>query len=109
MPQPQRRRRNNFQNNRNNRNDWRGRQDNRFNQFDRPAPSVPIRTNKGIKARSQRGAFSKNWWARSWIEAMEQLVDPARLGRGRSYARSGQVLSIQETKNGIEAKVQGSR
>jgi uncharacterized Zn finger protein len=77
--------------------------------FTRPAPSVPIRTNKGIKARSQRGAFSKNWWARRWIEAMEGLVDPARLSRGRSYARTGQVLTLQETKNGIEAKVQGSR
>src|SRR6266545_2609872 len=90
-------------NNRNDRrNDWGDR-------FPRPAPSVPIRTNQGIKARSQRGAFSKNWWARRWIEAMEGLVDPARLQRGRSYARTGQVLSIQETQNGIEARVQGSR
>jgi uncharacterized Zn finger protein len=40
---------------------------------------------------------------------MERLVDPSRLQRGRSYARSGQVLSIQENKAGIEAQVQGSR
>ncbi len=40
---------------------------------------------------------------------MEGLVDQARLQRGRSYARSGQVLSIVETQNGIEARVQGSR
>jgi uncharacterized Zn finger protein len=40
---------------------------------------------------------------------MEGLVDPARLQRGRSYARTGQVLSIDETQNGIIAKVQGSR
>ena len=40
---------------------------------------------------------------------MERLVDPARLQRGRSYARNGQVLSIQETKTGVEAMVQGSR
>jgi uncharacterized Zn finger protein len=72
-------------------------------------PSVPIRTNKGIKARNQRGQFSQHWWARRWIEAMEGLVDQARLQRGRSYAGSGQVLSIVETQNGIEAKVQGSR
>lgn len=75
----------------------------------RRAPSNPIHTNRGIKARSQRGAFSRNWWARRWIEAMEKLVDPARLQRGRSYARSGQVLSLQETSQGIEAQVQGSR
>jgi uncharacterized Zn finger protein len=40
---------------------------------------------------------------------MESLVDPARLQRGRSYARTGQVLNIEETNNGIEARVQGSR
>ena len=79
------------------------------NRFDRPAPSIPIKTDQGIRARSQRGAFSKNWWAKSWIEAMERLVDPGRLQRGRSYARSGQVLSLKETKHGIEATVQGSR
>ncbi len=76
---------------------------------DRGAPSMPIRTNKGIKARNQRGQFSQNWWARRWIEAMEGLVDQARLQRGRSYARSGQVLSLVEMGNGIEARVQGSR
>ena len=75
----------------------------------RPPPSVPIPTNKGIKARTQRGKFSGNWWARRWIEAMEQLVDAARLQRGRSYAREGQVLNFQETPIGIEARVQGSR
>lgn len=75
----------------------------------RPLPSNPIPTNKGIKARSQRGTFSKNWWARRWIESMEALVDPLRLSRGRSYARQGQVLTIQENQHGIEATVQGSR
>lgn len=74
-----------------------------------PLPSVPIQTNRGIKARSQRGAFSKNWWARRWIEAMEELAESPRLQRGRTYARSGQVLSIVETPRGIQSSVQGSR
>lgn len=72
-------------------------------------PSIPIETREGIKARSKRGEFVKNWWASRWIEALERLVDPGRLSRGRRYARKGQVLSIQETKKGIEARVQGSR
>lgn len=76
---------------------------------DRPAPSVPIHTNRGIKARSQRGDFGKNWWASRWIKAMEKLVDPGRLQRGRSYARQGQVLTLNETPRGVEALVQGSR
>lgn len=75
----------------------------------RPGPSIPITTDRGIKLRSQRGGASRSWWARRWIDAIERLVDPTRLLRGRSYARSGQVLSIQETRSGIEAQVQGSR
>jgi len=72
-------------------------------------PSKPLAAQDGIKAVSQRGAFAKNWWAAQWIEALERLVDSGRLSRGRSYARKGQVLSIGETKNGVAARVQGSR
>lgn len=68
-----------------------------------------IETDEGIKARSKRGAFVKNWWADRWIQAMERVMDPRRLQRGRTYARKGQVLSL-ETKSGqVEARVQGSR
>ena len=68
-----------------------------------------IETDEGIKARSKRGAFVKNWWATRWIEAMEQLMDRGRLSRGRSYARKGQVLSVKEGPGSVTAKVQGSR
>ncbi len=72
-------------------------------------PTKPRKTLDGIKARSQRGSFAKNWWAERWIAALERLVDSGRLTRGRSYARKGQVLSIEESKDGIAARVQGSR
>lgn len=72
-------------------------------------PTQPIETEGGIKARSQRGEFARNWWATRWIEALERLMDRGRLQRGRTYARKGQVLSIEEKKGGIEARVQGSR
>lgn len=72
-------------------------------------PSRPIETDEGIKARSQQGEFVKNWWATRWIEAMERVMDRGRLQRGRSYARRGQVLSLEEGKSEIKAKVQGSR
>ncbi|MDX9991302.1 MAG: SWIM zinc finger family protein [Anaerolineales bacterium] len=72
-------------------------------------PSKPKEAKDGIKARSQRGAFAQSWWAKRWVAALERLVDSGRLTRGRSYARQGQVLSIDETKDGIAAKVQGSR
>lgn len=71
-------------------------------------PTHAIETKDGIKARNQRGAFVKNWWAQRWIAALERFMDSGRLSRGRSYARKGQVLSIEETKDGITARVQGS-
>ncbi len=72
-------------------------------------PTRPIETQDGIKARSQHGAFAKNWWATRWIDALERLMDSGRLSRGRRYARKGQVLSVEETKQGIAARVQGSQ
>jgi uncharacterized Zn finger protein len=72
-------------------------------------PSRPIRTDKGIKARSQRGAFGESWWARRWIAALEQFGWGSRLQRGKTYARKGQVLSIEFAGPRIKAKVQGSR
>ncbi len=72
-------------------------------------PTRPIHSDQGIKSRSQRGQFAQSWWAERWIKALERLVDAGRLQRGRSYARKGQVLSIDEQKAGINAKVQGSR
>lgn len=71
--------------------------------------SRPIRTDKGLKARSKRGDFTKSWWAKRWIGALERLMDSNRLSRGRRYARQGQVLSIEERSRGVVAEVQGSR
>jgi len=71
--------------------------------------SRPIRTDKGLKARSKRGEFTKNWWAKRWIGALERLMDSNRLSRGRRYARQGQVLSVEERGAGVVAEVQGSR
>ncbi len=67
-----------------------------------------IRTEEGIKAKSKRGDFVKNWWATRWLQAMEQVMDRGRLSRGRTYARKGQVLSLQEVKGKIIGRVQGS-
>ncbi len=69
----------------------------------------PIEVQDGIKARSKRGAFVKNWWASRWIKALTQLMDAGRLNRGRSYARRGQVLNINIKAGNITARVQGSR
>jgi uncharacterized Zn finger protein len=75
----------------------------------REYPSAPRRPANGIKAQTQRGQFGKTWWASRWIAALERLVDAARLARGRSYARGGQVLTLDVGPDGVAAKVQGSR
>ncbi|MBI5030506.1 MAG: SWIM zinc finger family protein [Chloroflexi bacterium] len=68
----------------------------------------PRRPADGIKAQTQRGQFGKSWWASKWIDALERLVDPGRLSRGRSYARSGQVLNLDIKPGRVDSRVQGS-
>jgi uncharacterized Zn finger protein len=75
----------------------------------RYTPTRPIEVQDGIKAKSQRGAFVKSWWADRWIEALTRLMDSRRLGRGRNYARRGQVMEIDVAAGDISARVQGSR
>ncbi|MBM4086164.1 MAG: hypothetical protein FJ272_15380 [Planctomycetes bacterium] len=72
-------------------------------------PSRPRTAKGGIKAQSKRGAFGETWWAKRWIAVLESFDIGARLGRGRSYARGGQVLSIDVEEGSVQAKVQGSR
>ena len=57
-------------------------------------PSRPREAKGGIKAQSKRGSFGESWWAQRWIQVLESFDIGARLQRGRSYARNGQVLSI---------------
>jgi len=71
--------------------------------------STPREARGGIKAQSKRGGFGQSWWAKRWITVLESFDIGARLGRGRSYARSGQVLSIEIDKGIVRAMVQGSR
>ena len=72
-------------------------------------PSRPRAVKGGIRAQSKGGKFGESWWAKRWISVLESFNIGARLGRGRSYARSGQVLSIETDKGRVRAKVQGSR
>jgi uncharacterized Zn finger protein len=69
----------------------------------RPGPSAP-RT-------AGRRPFGASWWGRSWVDALEQRaqLDPNRLPRGRSYARTGAVGALTLAAGEITADVQGSR
>jgi len=72
-------------------------------------PSRPKEAKGGIRSQSKRGGFGKSWWARRWIAVLEGFNIGARLQRGRSYARQGQVVSIHIEKGKVSAQVQGSR
>ena len=71
--------------------------------------SRPREVKGGIKAQSKRGTFGESWWAKRWIGVLESFNLGARLGRGRSYARRGQVIAITIDKGVVTAQVQGSR
>jgi len=72
-------------------------------------PSRPRKAVGGIKARSSRGPIGEQWWSRRFIDVLESFGLHSRLSRGRSYARSGQVLSLDIGTGHVTALVQGSR
>jgi uncharacterized Zn finger protein len=71
--------------------------------------SGPIKVENGIKARSARGRIATSWWSQRFITVLEELQLGGRMTRGKSYARSGQVISLDIAAGKVIAKVQGSR
>ncbi|HEX6912881.1 MAG TPA: hypothetical protein VF142_20905, partial [Longimicrobium sp.] len=63
----------------------------------------------GIRARSTRGEIGETWWSQRFIAALREVADASRLTRGRSYARSGQVMDLRVEPGAVTARVQGSR
>ncbi|TME06344.1 MAG: hypothetical protein E6I80_14095 [Chloroflexi bacterium] len=72
-------------------------------------PSRPRRVEGGIKTKSERGEIGETWWSKRWIKVLESFSMGTRLTRGRSYARQGQVISIDIEPGLVKAKVQGSQ
>ena len=71
--------------------------------------SKPIRPTDGIKSRNTRGAFASSWWGKRWLDVLKSYGLDSRMQRGRSYARSGQVLNVDIEPGIVSARVQGSR
>lgn len=63
----------------------------------------------GIAARSRSGRIGESWWSGRFLEALESAAITTRLSRGRSYARSGQVMDLDVGSGRVTARVQGSR
>jgi len=63
----------------------------------------------GIRAQEPRGGAGRSWWARRWTERLEAMGLGSRLGRGRHYAVSGQVVEMRMEGPLVTAKVVGTR
>ncbi len=59
----------------------------------------------------KRKSFAQTWWGEKWLEVLDELGSywPNRLPRGRRYARSGAVVSLDLFPAQIAAKVKGTR
>ena len=71
--------------------------------------SRPIEVEGGLAVRAKRGKIGEQWWSRRFVDVLEQVCDPGRLTRGRTYARKGQVMDFALSPGQVTARVQGSR
>ena len=81
----------------------------RYSEYWQYTPAAPRSVKGGIKAKSSSGGFARKWWGRRWIQVLEGFHIGARLSRGRSYARRGQVMNLEIGFGSIQAEVQGTR
>ena len=63
----------------------------------------------GIRAQESRTGSGRSWWAKEWARRLEAMGLKGRLGRGKNYALSGQVVSMDIDGSRVIAKVQGTR
>ncbi len=55
-------------------------------------------------------ALAKSWWGKAWNKNLESYSDYRnRIGRGKSYVRSGSVIDLKLQPGQVTALVQGSR
>ena len=71
-------------------------------------PAKPKKVENGLKAKSKRGCIGETWWSKRWVKTLESFNLGARLTRGKSYARKGQVISIDVNPGIVRARVQGT-
>jgi uncharacterized Zn finger protein len=72
-------------------------------------PSRPRKVEGGIQINSSRGPVARTWWSQRFLAVLESLGMGGRLARGRTYARAGQIVSLDIDAGGAVAQVQGSR
>ena len=63
----------------------------------------------GIRAQESRTGAGRSWWAKEWARRLEAMGLRGRLGRGKNYALSGQVVEMAIEGGRVLARVQGTR
>jgi uncharacterized Zn finger protein len=69
---------------------------------------TPLNVKGGIRSQAPAGGHARAWWSRRWTEVIERFRLGARLGRGRNYAVTGQVSSLEVAPGRVAARVQGA-
>ena len=67
------------------------------------------RSAAGIRAQESRTGAGRSWWAKEWARRLEAMGLRGRLGRGKNYALSGQVVERAIEGGRVLARVQGTR
>jgi uncharacterized Zn finger protein len=80
--------------------------DDRWRRF---PPSVPLPADNGIVHSKPRGVMADTWWSRRFVDVLESYGLGTRMQRGRRYAHTGQVLTLDVRDGLIVSQVQGSR
>ena len=71
--------------------------------------SKPIAAEGGIASSKARGAMAESWWSKRFVDVLESYGLGGRMTRGRTYARKGQVLTLDVSEGLLVSQVQGSR
>jgi len=74
--------------------------------FSRYGKAKPVED--GLRARKRTGSIGEQWWSRRFIDVLESSGEQGRMGRGRTYARKGQVMRLKVQPYEVSALVQGS-
>jgi uncharacterized Zn finger protein len=79
------------------------------NDWQRFPATKRIQAEGGLATSRERGAMAETWWSKRFIIVLESFGLGGRMTRGRTYARAGQVLSLEVNEGLLVAQVQGSR
>ena len=72
-----------------------------------PSSSGRRAATDGIATKKRAAEYT--WWSKRFLSVLESFGSESRLHRGRSYARSGQVMHLVVAPGLVTARVQGSR